>query len=303
METKHDILVQNKREVQFKLSINRKFTIIRGDSATGKTTLFQMVSDASSSRTTGVNISCGVPVIALYETGYKYELENESGKIYVIDEDFSALRTKEFATLALKSDNCFIIITRESMPSIPYSYKEIYQIKTSGKFHSLERIYPDYEQFEERERIITEDEDSGFEYYQHFYGKKVDTSHGNSNLSKYGSVISILIGDGCAIGAYIQDLELTGAALFLPESFEWTLLNNGMFQNDKRVSELMEYPERAINTREMSIEKYCTTLLTEITQNTPAQYSKSKINDCYINQCCCKGTKCEFFVRNKKLPY
>jgi energy-coupling factor transporter ATP-binding protein EcfA2 len=145
METKHDILVQNKREVQFKLSINRKFTIIRGDSATGKTTLFQMVSDASSSRTTGVNISCDVPVIALYETGYKYELENESGKIYVIDEDFSALRTKEFATLALKSDNCFIIITRESMPSIPYSYKEIYQIKTSGKFHSLERIYEDYE--------------------------------------------------------------------------------------------------------------------------------------------------------------
>lgn len=57
METQHDILVQNKRDVQFKLSINRKFTIIRGDSATGKTTLFQMVSDVNTSRGTGVTIS------------------------------------------------------------------------------------------------------------------------------------------------------------------------------------------------------------------------------------------------------
>ena len=28
METKYDILIQNKREVQFKFSINRKITII-----------------------------------------------------------------------------------------------------------------------------------------------------------------------------------------------------------------------------------------------------------------------------------
>lgn len=71
METQHDIIVQNKRAVQFKLTINRKFTVIRGDSATGKTTLFQMVSDANTSRGTGVTVSCDVPVIALYETGYK----------------------------------------------------------------------------------------------------------------------------------------------------------------------------------------------------------------------------------------
>lgn len=38
METQHDILVQNKRKIQFKFSIYRKFTVIRGDSATGKTT-------------------------------------------------------------------------------------------------------------------------------------------------------------------------------------------------------------------------------------------------------------------------
>ena len=53
METQHDILVQNKRKIQFKFTIYRKFTVIRGDSASGKTTLFQMVSDAMSSRKIG----------------------------------------------------------------------------------------------------------------------------------------------------------------------------------------------------------------------------------------------------------
>lgn len=80
METQHDILVQNKRDIQFKITINRKFTLIRGDSATGKSTLFQMVSDAGTSVQAGIHIACDVPVVALHETGYKYELSNENGK-------------------------------------------------------------------------------------------------------------------------------------------------------------------------------------------------------------------------------
>lgn len=301
METQHDILVQNKRAVQFKLKINRKFTIIRGDSATGKTTLFQMVSDANMSSGTGVTVSCDVPVVALHETGYKYELSNERGRVYIIDEDFSKLKTREFASLVLKSDNCFIIITRESLPAIPYSYKEIYRIKTSGKYHSLEKIYPGFDHLIEKKVMVTEDEDAGLEYYRYFYGDKVVTSHGNSNLSMFGSRDSLLIGDGSAIGAYIQDLVLTKSKLYLPESFEWKLLNNGMFANDEAVRELTEHPEKAVDTSKASMERYCTNLLVDRTANTPAQYNKSKLNPCYIKPCCCKGTTCEFFTRDKKL--
>ena len=300
METKYDILIQNKREVQFKFSINRKITIIRGNSATGKTTLFQMVSDSNSSRQSGVTVSCTVPVIALYENGYKYELENESGNIYILDEDFGPLKTKEFAALVLKSQNCFIIITRESLPGIPYSYQEIYRIKTSGKFHTLERMYEEYNQFEKQDIIVTEDEDAGLEYYQSFYGNKVASSHGNSNLVKYGNEKALLIGDGCAIGPFIQDLILTKAKLYLPESFEWKLLQNKMFFHDKRIEILIKSPEK-IGTEYPSIEQYCTNLLTEITRNTPAQYTKSKLNPCYKEPCCCKGIKCQFFTREKEL--
>ena len=300
METQHDILVQNKRSVQFRFTINRKFTVIRGDSATGKTTLFQMVSDANMSRGTGVAVSCDAPVIALYETGYQYELSNEKGRIYIIDEDFAKLKTKEFASLVLRSDNCFIFITRESLPAIPYSYKEIYKIKTSGKFHTLERIYPDFDELIEKDVMVTEDEDAGLTYYQYYFGDKVVTSHGNSNLSKFGSCESLLIGDGSAIGAYIQDLAITKSELYLPESVEWKLWNNGMFANDETVRELIEHPERMVDTSQVSTERYCANLLADRTANTPAQYSKSKLNECYIKPCCCKGTKCEFFTRDKK---
>ncbi len=300
METTHDIVVNNKRGVQFKFSIHRKFTIIRGDSATGKTTFFQMISDAASTRVSGVTVSCDVPVRPLNESGYLLELQMESNRIYVVDEDFGALKSKEFAKALLQSNNCFILITRESLPTIPYSYKEIYGIKTSGKFHSLERIYPDYDEFRNVEMIITEDEDAGLEYYQYFCGDKVITSRGNSNLSKYGSPDSLLIGDGCAIGAYIQDLLLTKATLYLPESFEYSLLWKGMFRHKKEVQEFLDAPEKKVGTEYASVERYCTELLLDITRNTPAQYSKSHLNECYLKKCCCKGNRCEFFTREKK---
>lgn len=303
METKHDIIVQNKRGIQFKFTIRRKFTIIRGDSATGKSTLYQMISDASSSRVSGVTISCDVPLCPLNENSYQYELKTERNHIYVLDEDFGALKNKEFTMYALSSDNCFIIITRESLSMFPYSYKEIYKIHTSGKFHSLERIYPDYDEFQEKEHIVTEDEDAGYEYYYNLYGEKVISSHGNSNLSKYGSDDCLLIGDGCAIGAYIQDLLLSNAALYLPESFEWMLLQHDMFHKVKEVREIIQEPEKMLDARYASPEQYCAELLTFITRNTPAQYTKSKLNECYMKDCCHKRSKCEFFTRMSKYVF
>ena len=147
---------------------------------------------------------------------------------------------------------------------------------------------------------VTEDEEAGLEYYQHFYRNKVISSHGNSNLSKYGNEETLLIGDGCAIGAFIQDLMLTKAKLYLPESFEWKLLQNGMFYQGNNESKNIKAIEN-IGTEYPSIERYCAVLLAEITRNTPAQYTKSKLNQCYMEPCCCKNTKCEFFSRNKKL--
>lgn len=299
METQHDIVINNKRGVQYKFSVSRKFTIIRGDSATGKTTLFQMISDAESSHMMGINISCDVPVKPLHYADYVVQLKEQSGCIIMLDEDFEDILSGTFAKAAIASDNCFIIITRHAMPAIPYSYKEIYKIKASGKFHSLEPVYEEYDKFVNNNKVVTEDEDSGFEYFKHFFGDKVITSRGNSNLSKFIDDGTTLIGDGSAIGPYIQDLLLGRADLFLPESFEYMMLNLPMFDN-KEVREILNAPEKYITTEYASWERYFTDLLIRITNNTPAQYTKSKLNECFYKQCCFKQTKCQFFTSDDK---
>ena len=44
MKGKHQIVVQNKR-IHFSFSVKRNITLIKGDSATGKTTLFSMIEE------------------------------------------------------------------------------------------------------------------------------------------------------------------------------------------------------------------------------------------------------------------
>lgn len=124
--------------------------------------------------------------------------------IVFIDENHPALAEgHKLGSLAQKAEDCFVIISRDRMSWLPYSYKEIYEIKTSGKYHFLERIYEDLERFPENERYVTEDEAAGLQYFQKWYGERVKTSFGNSNLSKYVAPNVTLIGDGAAIGPYM----------------------------------------------------------------------------------------------------
>ena len=61
MRGSYKVVIQNNR-VQFKLTINRNLTIIQGNSATGKTTLLDMVAAHEElGAQSGVTVSCKVP--------------------------------------------------------------------------------------------------------------------------------------------------------------------------------------------------------------------------------------------------
>lgn len=45
--------------------------------------------------------------------------------------------------------NYYVLITREDLPELPYSIKEIYGIRTSGKYHFPEQIYHEFYQIYE----------------------------------------------------------------------------------------------------------------------------------------------------------
>ena len=54
------------------------------------------------------------------------------------------MATDDFADAVKHSDNYYVIVTRESLPALPYSVDEIYGIKSSGKYGTLQKTYQEF---------------------------------------------------------------------------------------------------------------------------------------------------------------
>ena len=135
----HHVEVKN-RDAVFKFDLHRNITIVRGDSGTGKTTLYDMIADYTRlHEASGVNISCDKPCAALIDLDWKHQLVGIHDSIVFIDEGAEFLKTKEFAHTIKATDNYYVIFNRESLHELPYSVEEIYEIKASGKYHSFMR--------------------------------------------------------------------------------------------------------------------------------------------------------------------
>ena len=137
----HHVEVKN-RDIRFKFVLYRNITIVRGNSGTGKTTLFEMISDYTHLKeASGVNISCDKECVALVDIDWNNQLNGVSDSIVFIDEGAAYLKTKEFAETIKGTDNYYVIFSRESLHELPYSVEEIYEIKTSKKIHLFKRMY------------------------------------------------------------------------------------------------------------------------------------------------------------------
>ena len=132
MKGKHKIVVKNNR-LHYEFEIKRNITIIKGDSATGKTTLINMIRQfANLGNASGIEIECDAPCTVLEGNMWQMLLKNLSGNIIFIDEENQFIRQQEFAELVKASDNYFVIITRENLYNLPYSVQE--SIRTQSKY-------------------------------------------------------------------------------------------------------------------------------------------------------------------------
>ena len=141
MKGKYHIVVQNNK-LRYELDIRRNITIIRGDSATGKTKLINLLEQAQAlGESSGVEVLCERPCRTLGGTDWNLVLPNIHEQILFLDEENRFVKSQEFAAAVKESDNYFVIVTREDLPNLPYSVEEIYGIHTSGKYHDLKRTY------------------------------------------------------------------------------------------------------------------------------------------------------------------
>ena len=305
MKGKHRIVVSTKR-LKYEFELRRNLTIIQGDSATGKTTLIDMIRDfVNNPAGTPVEINCDKKCYVLEGALWKEQLAGISDSIIFIDEGNEFIKSTDFAQEIQQTDNYYVIVTREALPSLPYSVEEIYGIRTSGKYGTLKQSYHEfyrlygentYENEIEPEIIITEDSNSGYQFFEQVCKEnqlKCESMDGKSNVFHYLNLHRnekiLVIADGAAFGSEIDRvLQLIerrkNVALYLPESFEWMILSSGVLKS-KMVDEILSNPSEYIESKMyFSWERFFTLFLIEETKDTYMAYAKRKINPAYLEK-------------------
>ncbi|ADU24260.1 hypothetical protein [Ruminococcus albus] len=306
MKGSYTIRVGNSR-LRYEFTICRNITILKGNSATGKTTLVEMIREYyEDGELSGIQLESSVPCRTLSGRDWKYILPAIENSIVFIDEDNDFLRTLEFAEAIRHSSNYYVIVTREGLAYLPYSVNEIYGIRESGKYAGLKQVYNEfyriYHWVSEIEKsnivkVVVEDTNSGYEFFSALAADGqpiVISAEGNSGvfkklLGRDPSETCLVIADGAAFGSEIDRVmklihDADNVILYLPESFEWLILKSGLIDGT-RIQEMLANPENYIlSDKYFSWEQYFTALLIDETKDTFLSYSKKKLNPVYLHE-------------------
>lgn len=303
----HDVIVRNNK-VQIKLTVSRNLTILQGKSATGKTTLLELIAAYDELGTdSGVVVNCDVPCKILAGRNWLRDLSFIENSIVFVDEDNAFMKSHEFAHAARRSSNYYVLVARESLPQLPYSVDEIYGLKNTNRsttkypvysrtYASTYRIYGKSEFDGARPQVvIVEDSNSGFEFFAALCENSdipCISACGKSNI--YDIALSreerdiLVIADGAAFGPEMEFLtslqRFKRIKLFLPESFEWLVLKSGLFP-DRNTQEMLRNPASYIESADFfSWEQFFTHELIEKTRDSYLAYNKSRLNEAYLDE-------------------
>lgn len=302
MKGKHEITVRNAR-VQYKFAVERNITILRGDSATGKTTLIDMIAAYQrAGDKSGVILTADKPCAVLTEQNWELILGTIHDSIVFIDEGARFVSSRDFARAVRDSDNYYVIATRAPLYNLPYSTKEIYGIrnKAGNKYQGTKRLYaeffplvkPDAEKMTRPDLVIVEDTNAGFAFFQHYFEQfniRCISAQGKTNIFRAlldeAFTTALVIADGAAFGPEIERVlglrEIKRFGVYLPESFEWLVLQSNIL-GDPEVRTILQNPSEHIASEAyFSWEQYFTALLVERSQETYLAYTKAKLNPNY----------------------
>ena len=297
---RYELTLYNNK-VHYKMTITRNITVLRGDSASGKSEFIRLLTLYNSNpSSSGITLNCEKVCSVLNEENWKLFTETYTDRIFFIDEGNSFLRKKEFADAVKGADNYFVIVSRENLSQLPYSIEEIYGLREgrdSGKYHVAKRVYNEmYRIYGNAPKemgfpmlVITEDSNSGHDYFDILFPGRCISANGKGNikrmLSQHSDQPVLAIVDGAAFGPQMQEcMELVATSsnnvsVFAPESFEFLILQSGIIEVQKAVLE--ETWNHADSVRFFSWEEFYTHYLADRTRNQVGQYSKSKLNEFY----------------------
>lgn len=306
MKGKHHVVVESVH-LRYEFDIKRNITVVEGDSATGKTTLIDLLREYQSRGTASpVKIESDVKceVYSGSEENWNIFLMMVNHSIVFIDEGYSFIFTKEFAKTIEYTDNYYVLISRRALTCLPYSIHEIYGIRTSGRYHFPEKIYHEFypiyaddewQDIESPVLFITEDSKSGYQFIKSCCDENVIcmSAEGNSNIyellkKQSNGQKTVVLADGAAFGAYIGKVLVYAKVrknlmLYLPESFEWIILKSGVLAS-KNLEDILAHSEMYIDSRKyFSWERFFTDYLECLTADDDIRkYKKQRIGKFYL---------------------
>ena len=304
MKGRIDIRVFNNR-ARFRFTLERNITVVRGDSGTGKTTLYDMIAEYTRlGEDSGVQVSAPCPCVALTDMDWQNQLGHTKGSVVFIDEGAVYLASQDFAEAIQQTDNYYVIFNRENLHELPYSVEEIYEIKTSNRYHTFEKLYRRHDGYvysngKNRQKapanvLLTEDSRAGLQLYQQLYeGTAVRCESAGSNSGIFSWLQEnhqegvFVIADGAAFGAEMDRVIKLAKqypeqiTVCLPESFEWLILQSGIVPIDG-VKEMLQNPAEQIESRDFfSWERFFESYLVQHSASTYYSYSKSRLHHFY----------------------
>ena len=296
----------------YEFEIKRNITMLQGDSATGKTTLLEILlqylrNGEASGYSVETNANYYVFMSAPTQGTWHDELDNLRDTIIFIEENNQFVVNKSFASFVKSSGNYFVIINRASIKCLNYSTKEMYKLESRlsedgyTQIYHFKEIYPkEMNVFSETQSsdfspdlVIAEDSNTGFRFFKNFFNLNVNTAGGNSNIvnmvKKFNKSNLLCIADGAAYGAYMQQIYEYIASkfdgqiiLWLPESFEYLLVKARVI-NFNELTEILQNTYDFVECSKFSSwERFFTDLATE---HSPIshKYSKKSKDAYYCN--------------------
>ena len=214
-------------DIKFTGTLYHKISVIQDKSGIGKSYLFNiMASDPSHEE---------FIIINSFDLIYTFTDERYTDKIFFIDEDILEvlIRDNKGKGAIRGCVGYILLISRNENIPLPIHYKAIYTFHSENNTYYITQKYTkdhrDFSVLQSVDGVLTEDTNTGFEYYSHWF-KNVVSTYGNQlllpmyMLTNYG-----LIADAADIGSYYDALKRLGCKMVLFESFEELLCERANF--------------------------------------------------------------------------
>lgn len=295
----------------YEFELERRVTVIRGDSGTGKTLLANLL---VAEPETGVHIECERSFVLMnnnIRVNYSTWFKDYDNVVFILDEDSRWLRDRRFYDAALDSGAWLLVMDRSTLlTTYECSVESVMRLKVSGKYRTLEKLYTHKSTtFPKDWPVFTEDTGSGYSFMQKVRDKVAPLGGKDllDNLTPNELYGKIYFMDGAAYGhklhAYYNDWLKGRIEFILPESFEWILLHSPQFSQYTEVRNVLANPVAygANRTEYKTWENFFTWFIHDFTTRTWIKgYNKTSDIRCFTEPCCIQNKPCDLkYTRTK----